>query len=365
MLKSLQIMNFRNSCKQLLTFSRQFNAIYGENAAGKTSLLEAIYVLSTSKSFRTHHPESMILKNNEEFTLFSRVLCDGREIDIGLQRHRERGLKIHLDGSSIRSITEISQLLPAIFIGADSHRILMDGPKVRRQFLDFGLFHVKHSFFDSWRAYHKILAHRNMALKARAAKDELLIWNQQLAEQGEHLNTFRQDYVGVFMPTFERILEVFFDRLPIKIDYLPGWDAETSLLNALNTHVSRETQVGHTLFGPHRADLRLSVDKLPVEEILSQGQLKLVSYALRLAQGMHLYEATQKSPIFLIDDLPSELDIANQQRVMRILQELTSQVFVTGIHQKDFERLFEKIEGDMCMFHVKQGVFEEACGVNA
>ena len=251
-------------------------------------------------------------------------------------------------------------MLPILFIGSDSHRILMDGPKIRRQFLDWGLFHTAPQFLTCWREYQKLLTHRNAALKARVSREEMMVWNMQLASVGEQLNQLRQAYVDDFSPYFSDILKVFFESVVVSADYFPGWRTEISLLDCLNNQLSREYQIGHTLSGPHRSDLMVTVGGLPAEELLSQGQQKLVSYALRLAQGIHFKSVTGKSPVFLIDDLPSELDIENQERVARILQKLQSQVFVTGIHQQDLERILQS-DVENAMFHVKHGEVQVFC----
>ncbi|MDP1574521.1 MAG: DNA replication/repair protein RecF [Coxiellaceae bacterium] len=354
LIQTLKIDNFRNISRMMLSFSPKFNAFSGDNAAGKTSILEAIYVLATAKSFRSSHHEMMIANTFSEFTLFSESYDGLSVIPIGFQRNREGFSRIHLRKEPIKSITEVSQLLPVLFIGSDSHRILMDGPKVRRQFLDWGLFHTTPDFLAYWRLYQKLLTHRNAALKARVSREEMMVWNAQLASTGEQLTQLRRNYINDFLPCFRDILMVFFECSAISTHYFPGWSGESSLLECLHHQLSREFQIGHTLSGPHRADLILKVDGLPVEEILSQGQQKLVSYALRLAQGIHFKTVTGKSPIFLIDDLPSELDFENQERVTRILQRLEAQVFITGIHQQDLEKILRS-DAENTMFHVKHG----------
>lgn len=353
-LQSLQIDDFRNISSIKLAFSKKFNAFYGVNGAGKTSLLEAIYVLATAKSFRSSQSEVIISHQKENFMLFS-VLDDGvTTFPVGIRRNRYGALSVHLRSEAIRSIAEVSQLLPVLFIGSDSHRILTDGPKARRQFLDWGLFHVKHDFLTCWRTYQKLLTHRNAALKARVSREELGVWDQQLANTGEILHNHRIAYVDSFLPYFVEMLEVFFQTSSIRVDYFSGWAGDVSLLTSLSNEYHKAMAVGHTLSGPHRADLLITVDGLPADEICSQGQQKLISYALRLAQGVHLKSMDQKAPIFLIDDLPSELDIENQARVAEILQKLDAQVFVTGIHEEDLTRLLIGAT-DSIMFHVKQG----------
>lgn len=354
-LRSLQITNLRNIASASIECSSQFNLFFGDNAAGKTSVLEAIYYLGTGKSFRTHHHDRVVHHTENQLTLFATLCAEGSVIPVGIQRSRDGFLQIHIDEEIARSVAEISQQLPIQFIGSDSHRILSDGPKNRRAFLDWGLFHTNPLFFTQWKAFQKLLAQRNAALKGNASRDELSIWNNQFAAAGESLNVLRRAYVDDFTPFFDEISRVLLDDAKVFIQYLPGWDTESSLESCLNRNVSRETFVGHSLYGPQRADLILSVKGMPAQDALSQGQQKLVSYALRLAQGLHLQTATVKRPIYLIDDFPSELDPQKRTLATEILAGLRAQVFITGIEACDLQEILTLNE-DNRMFHVKHGV---------
>ena len=204
--------------------------------------------------------------------------------------------------------------------------------------MDWGLFYTCPQFYPQWRNYQKLLAQRNAALKENVSRETLSSWSVALAEAGEALDRLRAAYLEDFLPIFYEITAVFIPTVKITTDYAQGWEGAT-LLTCLTQQLFLEPQTGHTLFGPHRADLVLTVDNLSITDVLSQGQQKLVSYALRLAQGIHLKTTTEKTPAFLIDDLPSELDNQKQRLVTQILEKLNAQVFVTGIHQDELERM--------------------------
>lgn len=354
---SLSITQLRNIQQANIQCSPFFNFFYGNNAAGKTSVLEAIYYLTAAKSFRTHHHDRLIFSGAESLTVFAEIQLD-QLITLGLSRSRNAALAIKLNGESIRSAASVSQLLPIQFIGSDSHRLLSDGPKERRQFIDWGLFHVNPLFFKAWKNFQSVLMQRNAALKANASRNELVIWNNAFSTAGEVLNNMRIDYLASFKPIFNDIIHVFLPEISISIDYFSGWDSDITLETCLSVNVSRETFAGHSLFGPHRADLLLTVNEIPIEDCLSQGQQKLVSYALKLAQGIHLRNASGKSPVYLIDDLPSELDSEKRSLVCSILTSIHSQVFITGINPDDFIT-FAKLNDQNKMFHVEQGVIIE------
>ncbi len=353
-LLSLSILNLRNISSAQLNCSPYFNLFFGDNAAGKTSLLEAIYYLGSAKSFRVNNQDRLIRHNENEMTVFSHLFLNNKQIKIGLQRSREGALSIRINEETIRSASEISRYLPVQFIASDSHRILSDGPKCRRQFLDWGLFHTNPLFYNHWKNFLKVLSHRNAALKARAPYDELLIWNAQFAESGEQFDQQRRAYLSDFIPVFNEIIAVLLGDVSVSLVYSSGWDANSSLETCLNQNVSRETFVGHSLFGPQRADLIVMSNNMPAEEVLSQGQQKLVSYALRLAQGVHFKARTGKTPVYLIDDLPSELDSHKRLLVGKILADLSAQVFITGIEPADLDEMLAGNPENL-MFHVKQG----------
>jgi len=142
--------------------------------------------------------------------------------------------------------------------------------------------------------------------------------------------------------------------------YQPGWPEESSLSECLSQNVSRETLVGHSLFGPHRADLCVQHGDCQVHDILSQGQQKLTAYALLLAQGLHLQQI-DITPVYLIDDLPSELDPRKRSLVLKILSDLGAQSFITGINEQDFDEFMDLGQGSR-MFHVKHGVVSKVQG---
>ena len=354
-ISSLQITKFRNIVSANLTFAPTFNLFFGDNAAGKTSLLETLYYLGTGKSFRTHLHDRVIQYAADAFTLFSEIQYGDTLIPVGFQRSRDGSRQIRIHEQNKSSIAEVSLYLPVQFISADSYRILMDGPKGRRQFLDWGLFHTNATFYTQWREFQKILMQRNAALKARAPKEEMLAWNQALANAGNPLDASRRLYIDNFSPHFQKIVDFLLPGQHIHYDYLPGWDQELSLEACLRNQLTKEYQLGYTLHGPHRADLMLSVNDLPAQDVLSQGQQKLLSYALKLAQGFHLQLAAAKTPVYLIDDLPSELDSHKRLSVMKILADINAQVFITGIEEADIQTMLS-LAPSAQMFHVKHGV---------
>jgi len=349
-IQSLDISNFRNIKSAKINCSPDFNLFCGENAAGKTNLLDAIYYLSNGKSSQTTLNEAIIHENENQLTLIARILKNNSIL--GVQRFQTGSKIIRIDANTTTQ-SELSLKLPVLFISANSHYILTDGPRIRRQFLDWGLFHTNKMFYSEWKKYQKLISHRNAALKSRVSKNELSIWNIALAESGESLHAMRKQYCFDFLHYFNIVLN-YFKLTFVDIYYDQGWDSNASLISCLENNYFRELHSAHTLSGPHRADLKLSIKNFPAEHKLSQGQQKLVSYALRFAQGLHFHSLTNQSPIYLIDDLPSELDTKNRDIAMRFLINLNAQVFLTAINTVSFNNLL-KTDSVVNMFHVKHG----------
>lgn len=346
----LQLDNCRNIVSTSIPCPHQFNLFFGDNGAGKTAILEAIYYLSCGKSFRTNHIDHIIHEKSNELTVFAK-LKNGSQL--GIQKTRDSTVSLRYNNDKINNIAQFSQSLPVQFIGTTSHRILLDGPKSRRQFLDWGLFHTCPHFYPQWREFQKLLVQRNAMLKSRASLNELYSWNHVVANTGEALTALRKNYIAEFLPYFNHIISIFLKNIHMKLNYTQGWSLDCSLLDSLNKNVSRETIFGYTLYGPHRADLTIEIDNIPAQEILSQGQQKLVSYALRLAQGLHFHEITKNHPIYLIDDMPSELDKNKRTLVAKILNDIGAQVFLTAVEKSNLDELIDL--GNSKMFHVKHG----------
>lgn len=348
----LRIAHFRNIHFADIHCIPRFNLFYGDNAAGKTTLIEAIYYLSVGKSFQTHSHDVLIQNQENAFVLFAHLSND---TSLGLQRYRDGSRQIKMNETAISAFAELAVHLPVKLIDANSQRIITEGPRARRAFLDWGLFHTNATFWSDWRQFQKLLVQRNAALKARLPKLELQSWNGDFVRLAEQIDLARKNYLVDFIEFFIKMGDLLFDPTQkIDIKYYPGWEENFSLQACLDKNLNREYQISHTLSGPHRADLRFLVNDAPVEIFFSQGQQKLISYVLHLAQGLHFQSIKNQSPIYLIDDLPSELDLKNQEKMIRALANMDAQVFLTGIKAEDLSKII-LLDHSSKMFHVEHG----------
>ena len=232
-LNHLKISNFRNINHFSGDFSADINIIAGENGSGKTSLLEAIYFLGHAKSFRTHLSAQLIQHHLDQFTLFARIENDSELISIGVERQKQQTTCIKLDGEYCKSAAEIAARLPMQVINPDSYKVLESGPKYRRQFLDWGLFHVEHRFFDAWKRFQRAITQRNSALKAQRLTQEVKAWDAELALYAGLLDEFRQAYFDKLLTVLTNLLSEHLVLQSIECRYERGWPSDCDYTDVL------------------------------------------------------------------------------------------------------------------------------------
>lgn len=346
----------RNLHPVTLSPSPRINILHGANGSGKTSLLEAIHLLGLARSFRSNKLLPMIQYEQPACTVFGQVeLADERSSNLGISRDRQGELQIRIDGQNARSTAQLAEVLPLQVINPDSFRLLEGAPKIRRQFLDWGVFHVEPRFLPAWQRLQKALRQRNSWLRhgtldgaAQAA------WDRELCLASDELDGYRRAYIQALKPVFEQVLGELVELEGLTLSYYRGWDKDKALTDVLAATLPRDQQLGHTQAGPQRADLRLRLGAHNAAEILSRGQQKLVVCALRIAQGHLLNQAKHGQCIYLVDDLPSELDEQHRQALCRLLDDLQCQVFITCV---DHELLNDgwRTDTPVAMFHVEHG----------
>ena len=357
-LSHITIHNLRNLAAVDISPGPAINLFCGPNGSGKTSFLEAIHLLGLGRSFRTHLNSRVIEHDQSQFQLHAKITLPNGETPIGLAKQRNGQTTIKIAGNPVTSIVPLAELLPIQLLYPDGHTLLREGPKVRRQFIDWGLFHVEQLFYTHWQRAQRAIKQRNAALKARHSISDAAIWDQELCTVADQLDASRSQYIEQLTPTFNTLLALLLPEAPVTLSYYRGWSNELSLKEVLNRNHHRDLDLGYTQHGPHRAEIVLNTNGLPVKDTLSQGQHKTLIYALRLAQGCLLFEQTSKRPLYLIDDLPAELDEAKLKIVGDCLHALNAQVYVTGTDFKHLEPLsvFENAK----VFHVKHGGIVEA-----
>ena len=355
-LQSLDICDFRNIQQATLSFSPGLNLITGANAAGKTSLLEAIYYLGRVRSFRTHHVNQPIRDGQGAFRLVGHLLREeGRRVPIGIER-QTAGLQVHLDAQVVRRLSDLAGSFPVQALSGDTSTILSGGPRYRRQTLDWALFHVEQAYRDIWQRYTRALRQRNAALRAQVPANQITTWDGELLETADQIHHFRRLYFETLSPHLNTEVQCLLPSLDLQLNYQRGWPAVDSLSKTLSRSLEKDRALGSTQYGPHRADFKMTVAGKPIQAHCSRGQQKAVVVAFMLAQVKCQQDHTSYLGAFLLDDLGSELDAKHQGRVLDALRKLGIQVFVTAIDDGP-ENL--SVWPDMKRFHVERGEIQE------
>lgn len=356
-IQRLSVTGVRNLQPVTLTPSPRINILSGANGSGKTSLLEAIHLLGLARSFRSVRLQPVIQHTLQSCTVFAQKrLASGALTALGITRSLDADYQIRIDGQPARSAAQLAETLPIQLINPDSFRLLEGAPKLRRQFLDWGVFHVEHQFLPVWQRLQKSLKQRNSLLRHGKIADSLMHpWNAELVQSAERIDQMRREYIGRLKPVFLQILAELVQIDDLSLSYFRGWDREKGLEQVLAAQLQRDLQVGHTQAGPQRADLRLRIRNMNAAEVLSRGQQKLVVCALKLAQGYLMREAGRREDcVYLVDDLPSELDHQHRAALCRLLESLDCQVFITCVAEDQLQGLWQETT-PRAMFHVEHG----------
>jgi DNA replication and repair protein RecF len=329
----------------------RLNLITGHNGSGKTSLLEAIYLLGRGRSFRTRHTERLITHGEAKLLVFGRLsgaptLGNTLGHAIGVSYDRKDGIEARIDGNAVVSLAQLSAAFPVQVIDPGIHRLVEEGPLYRRRWLDWAVFHVEPNFVRHWQDYSRSLRQRNAALRSDA---DPTLWDGELVRLGELLTASRHGLVEAMQPYWDRAV-IELNAVPATLGFFAGWNREQSLGASLALHLERDRERGSTAQGPHRFDVALKLDGHPALDVVSRGQQKLLGAAMALAMTRYVSEATGDAPTLLLDDPAAELDRAHTESLLGAVAKLGGQLVVTALRSED-----TPLGVPDRVFHVEQG----------
>jgi DNA replication and repair protein RecF len=337
--------NVRSIERAELVLHPRRNLIWGPNGSGKTSLLEAIFLLGRGRSFRTRNSERLIRHGQERLISFGRLATTPQRT-LGVQISKADGTVAKLDGSFVRSLAELSQAFAVQVIDPGIHRLVEEGSNRRRRWIDWLVFHVEPGFIENWSSYTRALKQRNAALRHQPA--QVAIWDAEVVRFGELLNASRQRVVDQLQPYWAAAIAALLG-MDLELSYTRGWPQDLSLADALTASIERDRVRAITHAGPHRGDIRLKQSTRMARDTLSRGQQKLAAIAMILAPLRLIREISGVAPTLLLDDPEAELDQQRLGRFITEVEQLQCQVIFTALH---FVELFGTPER---VFHVEQG----------
>lgn len=309
--------------------------VCGDNGSGKTSLLEAVFLLGRGRSFRTRNSERLIQRGQDHLRVIGRIVSpSGHTQGLGAEVTRD-GTSARIGGRPARSLAELSYAFPVQVIEPGVHKLVEEGGYRRRRWMDWAVFHVEPLFVDTWVQYTRALKQRNAALKLRTGHAS--VWDPELARLGEVIGESRGRFMAQLQPYWREAVTAL-SGLDVELHYLRGWSHGHTLLEALVASQTRDETRCLTHAGPHRADIAVRLHGRPAREVLSRGQQKLVAAAMTVAQLRLLQDATQTTPTLLLDDPAAELDGERLQRFIEQVMSLRCQLVVTSLHAES--RLF-------------------------
>ncbi len=351
-IRRLRIDSFRNLKNLDFAPGIGANLLLGPNGAGKTSIIEAIAMLGRGRSFRTPRPADCITHGAARFRVVAD--CEDRRsrVILGLER-TPRGWRARLDGRECRQLAELAVCLPLVVIEPDMHLLISGGPRLRRRYLDWGVFHVEPDFLTHWQDHERALRQFNHALHSGSDDRTLASLARTLAPLAERLHGARAAYTERLVATLVRLaIDVAPALSDLTLTLKRGWPAECPLFEAILAGRTRDRRYGHLRRGAHRDDLAICRGSTPAQTILSRGQQKLAALLLQLAQLELWRERCRFAPLVLVDDPLAELDREHQVRVLAWLNNSGLQFWLTAA---DWPAALDDALGDHTRFHVEHG----------
>lgn len=328
-IERLYVRNVRILEEIQIDSGKWINLIYGKNATGKTSLLEALYILSRGRSFRTPRIQEVISYKCDRLQISIEGRCEitGR-ITAGIEKTPNK-TNIKFNGSMVARISEQATKIPVILITPECRTLVIGDPRYRRHWLDWAMFHMEPSYLDHWRTFHRALRQRNHLLQQGILeKQQLAIWEGVMDKEGSIITALKKMFITGLQQHIEQ-LAMETELPPAMIDLQQGWPDEVTLCEALESARISDLKLGYTKYGIQRTEVLFKQAGHNIARIFSRGEIKRFITILLIAQARLYQERLGSTPVILMDDLAAELDMDSKEKIWHLLGKSNSQVFVT------------------------------------
>ena len=336
-IKSLELENCRNYAELSISFDSGTNILYGDNAQGKTNILESIYLSATTKSHKGSKDKELINFEAQEAHIRTYVMKDGLEnrVDMHLRKNKTKGIAIN--GQKIKKAADLLGLLNVVFFSPEDLSIIKNGPSERRRFVDMELCQLDSFYLYNLNNYNKIVNQRNKLLKDLSfnpnLRDTLFIWDSQLVSYGSKIIERRAAFV-------KQLNEIIYDihvrlsggKEALEVVYEPDialCELETGLKNSQE----KDIKLKQTTIGPHRDDFSFLVDGIDIRKYGSQGQQRTAALSLKLSEIELVKQAAKDYPVLLLDDVLSELDSSRQNYLLNSIGDIQTIITCTGLEE--------------------------------
>jgi DNA replication and repair protein RecF len=363
-IKSLELADYRNYNNLDIKFDRGTNILYGDNAQGKTNILEAIYVAATTKSHKGSKDKEIVNFDKDEAHIRTYIERDNVEtrVDMHLRKSKSKGIAV--DGQKLKKAADLLGLCNVVFFSPEDLGIIKNGPAERRRFIDMELCQLDNIYLYNLNNYNKIVNQRNKLLKDMYMnpdlKETLNIWDMQLVSYGTKIIERRRIFV-------EQLNEIIYgihkklsgDREELLIVYEPNVETE-DFERSMKHSQDRDIKAKMTTVGPHRDDFSIMVGNLDIRKFGSQGQQRTAALSLKLSEIELVKKITKDSPVLLLDDVLSELDSSRQNYLLNSIGGIQTIITCTGLEEFvnnrfEINRVFKVDDGTVTLMSNENG----------
>lgn len=353
-IESIELKNYRNYEKLHMDFSSGTNILYGNNAQGKTNVLEAVYVCSTTKSHRGSKDKEMIRFDEEEAHIKLNVRKSNvpYRIDMHLKKNKPKGIAINK--IPIKKASELFGIVNVVFFSPEDLNIIKNGPSERRRFLDLELCQLDKLYVHSLVQYNRVLLQRNKLLKELnfrpEYKETLEVWDVQLLMYGKEIIRCREDFVGKLNGMVRKTHnQISGGREALVLAYEPNVSV-SQFAEKLCFNREMDIRLGTTTTGPHRDDISFLVDGIDIRKFGSQGQQRTAALSLKLSEIELVKQLVRDYPVLLLDDVLSELDGGRQEQLLAGIKDIQTMITCTGVedfinHRFPIDKIYKVMNG--------------------
>lgn len=365
-LNKLQLINFKNYTETVFQFSERINIFVGDNGAGKTNILDAIYYNSFCKSY--FNPiDSQNTRHGEDFFSIKGIYTNGNEskdeILVAVKRNERKRVK--LNSKEYSRLADHIGLFPLVMISPSDSNMIYGGSEDRRKYIDGVISQFDHHYLDTLLNYNKVLMHRNALLKALNLNrsmdlSNLEVWDDKMAFLGNQIHKKRQSFLKEFIPIVAHYYQfISNEKEEAGIEYRSQMN-DADFQQLLTENIKKDLALKHCSIGIHRDDLVFTINGFPLRKYGSQGQQKSFLIALKIAQFEYMKQKKGFKPLLLLDDVFDKLDYTRVQQLMKLVSRNEfGQIFVTDTNKERVERIFKDIDVKWSIFNIKDGGINE------